>query len=163
MNYAALVISTIVLVSCTSKTKKTPMAEDNISLEQSAPVRKVEQGQYKVEKGDTYMWIAYKIYGDYKRWREMERNNPDKKRNKLRVGDFVNYEMPAKEFNWRETGIAYRIKKDDGLAKISQKVYGTPTLWRRIWLNNRRMIPNPNLMYTGFTLFYRSKAQLTLN
>ena len=139
------------------------MAEDNISLGQSAPERKVEQGQYKIEKGDTYMWIAYKLYGDYTRWREIERNNPDKERNKLRIGEFVNYKMPEKEFDWRETGIAYRIKKGDGLSKISKKVYGTPTLWRRIWLNNRRMISDPNLIYTGFTIFYRSKTQLTLN
>ncbi len=150
-------------MSCASKTKNTTMAEDNISLEQSAPVRKVELGKYKIEKGDTYMWISYKLYGDYKRWREIEQNNPNKKRNKLRVGELVNYEIPDEKFDWRETGIAYRIKNGDGLSKISKKVYGTPTLWRRIWLNNRRMISDPNLIYTGFTIFYRSKSQLTLN
>lgn len=43
----------------------------------------------------------------------------------------------------------YTVKKGDTLAKISMKVYGDPSEWRRIYNANRSRIKNPNLIHVG--------------
>lgn len=66
---------------------------------------------------------------------------------------------------------AYLVVEGDNLRKISEKIYGTPDLWKLIWKANKKSvanadefferfkkkITNPELIYPGQKLFIPSK------
>ncbi|MBF0312858.1 MAG: LysM peptidoglycan-binding domain-containing protein [Oligoflexia bacterium] len=112
--------------------------------------------RYTVEQGDTLMWIAFKLYGDYQKWRTLAKLNKHllAADNSVAPGATLTYTQPEKEFAWKPDGDPYLIKLHDTLGKISRKVYETPKHWKKIWNNNRTMIKNPNLIFAGFTLYY---------
>ncbi len=112
-------------------------------------------GTYTVEKNETLMWIAFKIYGDYSKWREIKDLNSDViKGQTVIAGTTIKYSTPSEEFVYNPKGNPFLIKKEDTLGTISQDVYNTPKHWKYIWDNNKRMIKNPNLIFAGFTLYY---------
>lgn len=113
-----------------------------------------EMGQYTVEKNDTLMFVAFKIYGDYGKWKELSRLNPDLAVTDLKEGDVLKYNIPAERFEWNPQGNPYLIKRNQTLGIISNEVYGVPKRWRDIYNNNRPMIKDPNLIFAGFTLYY---------
>jgi len=110
-------------------------------------------GTYKVEKGETLMMIAFKIYGDYGKWRELAKLNPQAK-NAVSSGMALQFMAPAEKFVWNPAGEPYLIKKGDTLGIIAGEKYGTPAKWKKIWDNNKPLIKNPNLIFAGFTLYY---------
>ena len=107
---------------------------------------------YTVKKGETLMWIAYKLYGDYKRWRELESQNQAVLSNGLKEGIQLAYK--EENFQMETNGTPYLIMPRDTLGTISKDKYGSSRKWKDIWQNNRRMITNPNLIFAGFTLYY---------
>ena len=109
---------------------------------------------YTVEKNDTLMWIAFKVYGDYRMWKKIVMANPGLSASTLKSGMTIKYNTPSKKFNWQPSGNPYLILSGDTLGLISNKVYGTQKRWKSIWDNNRPMIRNPNLIFAGFTLYY---------
>jgi nucleoid-associated protein YgaU len=116
-----------------------------------------EARTYTVEKNDTLMLIAFKIYGDYGKWREiLKANKKTLKGNykRLKKGMTLTYYSDGDMFEWNPGGIPYPIKWGDTLGIISNKVYGTPKKWRGIWRHNKPMIKDPNKIYAGFTLYY---------
>ena len=113
---------------------------------------------YKVQKGETLMQIAFKIYGDIDMWRELKKMNKDvlaRANSTLRTNMDLKYAQPENEFVWNPEGKAYMIKNGDTLALISNNVYQTPRKWKKIWNNNKVMIKNPNHIYAGFTIYYK--------
>ena len=112
-------------------------------------------GQYKVKKGETLMLIAFKVYGDYGKWKSIAAQNPQLKGKGLRAGTHLKYDMPTQEFSWQPVGLAHLIKSGETLGKISKSKYGTSKKWKNIWNNNRPLIKNPNLIFAGFTLYYK--------
>ena len=112
----------------------------------------VSGGTYTVKKGETLMWIAFKIYGDYSKWSDLSRENGNVV--SLREGQVLNYTEPANQFNWNPRGNPHTIARGETLGIISNDKYGTPSKWRSIYENNRPMIKNPNLIFAGFTLYY---------
>jgi nucleoid-associated protein YgaU len=115
---------------------------------------------YKVKKGDTLMWISFKLYGDHQRWREILKRNPILNQNRLTVGDELEYETPSPKFVRIKNGSPYRIIRGDTLGKISKKLYGTNQKWRGLWNNNLQMIQDPNIIFAGFTIFYPNVKEL---
>ena len=110
---------------------------------------------YTVEKNETLMWIAFKIYGDYSKWKDIRAMNTDKIRGQTVIaGTQINYTVPDEEFQYNPKGNPYLIKQEDTLGTISTDVYGTGKHWKYIWDNNKVMIKNPNLIFAGFTLYY---------
>ena len=111
---------------------------------------------YEVQAGDTLMLIAFKIYGDYLKWRSIaELNNGTLAGNyNLEKGMKLKYESPASRFDWNPAGDPYLITRGDTLGKISNKVYNTPKHWQDLWENNKPMIKSPSLIFAGFTLYY---------
>lgn len=140
-----------------------PLAVDNASgvmsgeqPNQPSAIAAIDNGGevqvYNVEKGDTYMFVAFKLYGDYRLWKKISKLNGGKKM--LSAGDKLKY-YPLKEpFEWTPTGDPYLIQRGDTLGLISKGLYGTPSKWKALWENNRTMIHNPNLIFAGFTLYY---------
>jgi nucleoid-associated protein YgaU len=124
----------------------------------SAPVIQDVGGlaQYTVQKNDTLMLIAFKLYGDYDRWREIARENSQalQNGNQIKEGTVLNYTRPMQEFVWSPEGNPYLIKKGDTLGHISSDVYGTSRKWQSIWDNNKPLIKDPNKIFVGFTIYY---------
>lgn len=135
---------------------------DEVKREVAAmPISINEDGEfqvYEVKKNETLMWIAFKLYGDYRKWKELANwNGTHFASGALRAGTEIKYKSSS--FVWRPKGNPYLIERGDYLSKISKKVYGTPMEWKRIWENNRPMIRYPDLIFAGFTLYYVPKEE----
>ncbi len=112
--------------------------------------------EYKVQKNETLMMIAFKLYGDYGWWKKLAGWNSDKLKGGqiVRVGQTLKYMAPSEEFVWNPQGLPYLIRTGDTLGLISKSVYQTPKKWKLIWENNRPLIKNANLIFAGFTIYY---------
>ena len=112
--------------------------------------------EYTVQKNETLMMVAFKIYGDYGWWKKLAGWNTAKLINGqiVRAGTKLKYMAPSEEFVWNPQGLPYLIRTGDNLGVISKSVYQTPKKWKLIWENNRPLIKNPNLIFAGFTLYY---------
>lgn len=141
-----------------------PVVEETaviIAPEETAPVVStvVEAGtqkQYTVQKNETLMLIAFKLYGDYEKWKELANYNSDKLNGTTHVkeGMVLNYPAPAEEFVWNPEGLPYLIRTGDTLGIISNNVYQTSKKWKLLWHNNRPLIKDPNKIFAGFTIYY---------
>ncbi len=110
---------------------------------------------YKVKKGETLMQIAFKLYGDISKWKDLKSMNAGIGSNTaLRANTELKYRAPATPFVWNPAGSPYLIKNGETLGTISNSVYSTPKKWKAIWENNKPLIKNPNVIYAGFTLYY---------
>lgn len=112
-----------------------------------------EMAEYHVKAGETYMQIAFKLYGDVSKWKDIKTLNPQVKEVHLRAGTKLKYERPAQEFVWQPTGTPYLIKTGDTLGTISNSFYQTTAKWKELWQHNKKLITNPNRIYAGFTMF----------
>ncbi|MBP9674463.1 MAG: LysM peptidoglycan-binding domain-containing protein [Bacteriovoracaceae bacterium] len=140
--------STQETVTTTTETTAIEEAKTNLSQDGVA--------YYTVQKNETLMMVAFKIYGDYTKWREISALNtnqlPDG--HSLREGMQLAYHTAGSGFSWSPQGNPYLIKWHDTLGTISHDVYQTKKRWRDLWNNNRPLIRDPNKIYAGFTLFY---------
>lgn len=114
---------------------------------------------YKVEKGDTLLWIAYKLYGDHLKWREIWNMNENLDYRNLKIGQKIYYKNPKTTFKWMRAGIKHHIKNGETLSKISYQYYQDYNNWNRIVRNNQPLINNPNLIFAGFQIFIPPKDQ----
>jgi len=113
---------------------------------------------YHVQKNDTLMLVSFKLYGDYRRWKEIYKNNKETIPSDLDLSHVKSlYFLPISKTLFLPEGKPYLIKKGDSLSLISGKVYGDWNRWQEIWKNNETQIKKPNLIFAGFTLFYPSK------
>ncbi len=125
------------------------------------PVSAGEDAEYVVQKNETLMMIAFKLYGDYGKWRELSnRNNSIIKNGQLTPGMRLSYARPAVEFTWDPQGNPYLIRTGDTLGGISGQVYGTTRKWKSIWDNNRPLIKDPNRIFAGFTLYWQELGKV---
>lgn len=112
--------------------------------------------EYTVQKNETLMLIAFKLYGDYERWKELANVNRSALKGSTGIseGMVIKYNAPAEEFVWNPQGLPYLIRTGDTLSHISKNVYTTAKKWKLIWDNNRPLIKDPNKIYSGFTIYY---------
>lgn len=106
---------------------------------------------YHLQKNETLMMAAFKIYGDYRKWKDLRAWNKGKK---IGEGAALKYYVPTQPFGWVPSGIPYLVKTGDTLQLISRDKYGTVKKWKSIYENNRPLIRDPNLIFAGFTLYY---------
>lgn len=111
---------------------------------------------YTVQKNETLMLIAFKLYGDYEQWKQLASQNRDALNGSTNVkeGMVLKYVAPAEEFVWNPQGLPYLIRTGDTLGGISKQVYSTLNKWKLIWDNNRPLIKDPNRIFAGFTIYY---------
>lgn len=112
-----------------------------------------ELNTYTVQKNETLMLIAFKIYGDYSKWKELAQLNSGVNIYKLKEGQTIQYYAPVNEFVWSPVGNPYLIKSGDTLGTISNDTYGTNKYWKDIWSNNKPLIKDPNKIFVGFTIY----------
>jgi nucleoid-associated protein YgaU len=124
--------------------------------EKSEPAGSGQMERYTVKSGDTLMKIAFHIYGDVDRWKELQELNEGvlKGKHVLRKGMQLRYEAPLEPFNANEHAKAYEIKKGDTLAGIADEVYGRSAKYKKLQGYNRQLIKNPNRIFAGFTIYY---------
>lgn len=122
------------------------------------------EGEYTVQKNETLMMIAFKLYGDYDKWRDLSARNAGKLKNGLVLaGTKIKYGMPSQSFEWNPQGNPYLIRTGDTLGGISGSVYGTVKKWKNIWENNRPLIKDPNRIFAGFTLYWLEQGKVASN
>ncbi len=124
--------------------------------EDSEPVLSFSEGfeQYQVQSGDTLMMIGFKLFGDYRYWRELKAWN-NIKSGDLKKGMVIKYKpLNDGKFVWRPNGLPHLVKKGEYLGSISYDKYGTSKKWKQIFDNNRPLLRNPNLIFAGFTIYY---------
>lgn len=146
-----------------------PLVQES-SLENASPaVMAASEGgsmkQYRVQKNETLMMIAFKLYGDYSRWKDIASQNRETLHGgmNLKEGMMLNYTAPAEEFVWNPQGNPYLIKTGDTLSLISKEVYATTNKWKLLWENNRPLIKDPNKIYAGFTIYYLENGREVAN
>ncbi len=164
-----------------AETREEPSSEEHFKLSESKPVEHEEKIEpvmiqpskhevmvsdteidwinYKVKKGDTLMQIAFKLYGDVGRWKEIQANNASKLKSQPHLNSHMTLKVrkPEREFVWQPEGLPYLIQKNDTLGIVSNNVYSTPKFWKEIWKNNEPLIKNPNVIFAGFTIYYKEK------
>lgn len=118
-----------------------------------------EESTYTVKSGETLMLIAFNLYGDYRKWKDIKSLN-GLSSNNISEGMTLKYKRPDTDFSWNPQGLPYLIKRGDTLGKISNEKYGTPKKWSLIYDNNKPLIKDPNLIFAGFTLYYISERDL---
>jgi nucleoid-associated protein YgaU len=131
-------------------------ADDSMDMAPSkVEITAGEEGTYKVARNETLMMIAFKIYGDYERWRELAKLNSDTLNGSYTINSGMNlrYNMPSETFSWNPDGNPYLIKVGDTLGTISTDTYGKNKFWKNIWDNNKPLIKNPNRIFAGFTIY----------
>ncbi|EPZ52357.1 LysM domain protein [Bacteriovorax sp. BAL6_X] len=114
----------------------------------------IDYDLYVVQKFDTTMKIAFYLYKDIRRWKEIRDLNGTVD---LHVGQTIKVPRIPENIKYiRPEGEPYLIKKDDTLGKISQYVYeGNSRFWINIWDNNKEIIDDYDLIFPGFTLYYK--------
>lgn len=112
---------------------------------------------YVVQKFDTAMKIAFYLYKDIRKWKEIRSLNGTID---MHVGQTIKVPRIPKDLKYvRPEGEPYLIKKDDTLGKVSQDVYeGNSRFWINIWDNNKEIIDDYDLVFPGFTLYYKDFA-----
>lgn len=119
------------------------------------------EGEYTVQKNETLMLIAFKLYGDYGMWRNLASKNPEAmKSGMLPAGAKLKYNLPSQAFDWSPQGNPYLIRTGDTLGGISGSVYGTVKKWKSIWDNNKPLIKDPNRIFAGFTLYWLDQEKV---
>lgn len=124
---------------------------------------KIVTKSYTVKDNETLMIVAFKLYGDFNRWREIAELNGLRKYHALQTGSTINYldyESSGSRPAWSPEGNPYLVKRGDTLQRISDHVYKTTKLWKDIWYNNRPLIKDPDQIYAGFTIYYMPLNQL---
>lgn len=114
--------------------------------------------EYVVQKGDTLMMIAFKIYGDYGMWKEIKKLNHNVQH--ISEGMVLSYHLPSAPFGWEPVGIPYLIKRGDTLGTISFDLYRTSKKWHSLYEHNKPLIKDPNLIFAGFTIYYQAERDL---
>lgn len=116
---------------------------------------------YTVKSGDTLMKIAFTIYGDIDRWKDLQEWNSGKikKAAALRRGMKLKYEAPMSAFEPEQHAHTYTIKKGDTLANIADEVYGRKMKYKKLQNYNSKLIRNPNRIFAGFTIYYDITAK----
>jgi nucleoid-associated protein YgaU len=136
--------------------------EDSLTMAE-APLEREEvaQSEYIIQRNDTLMLAAWKIYGDTSRWRELESLNQEKLHNgQIWIGEKLVFNRPESEFVWSPEGSPYVIQGGDTLGVVSNNVYESPKHWKAIWFNNRDLVRNPDLIFAGFTLYYKDLKEV---
>lgn len=129
-------------------------------------VSSMEDGQgeidyYQVEKHDTLMMIAFKIYGDINKWKDLMALNDEKLKNGFPMaGQMLVYRKPAQRFEYSPEGNPYLVLHGDTLTLISHKIYERASWWVHIYENNQPLIKNPDEIYAGFTIYTPNKEDI---
>ncbi len=122
---------------------------------------------HKVRNGETLSSIAKKYYGSANWWQHISNANNRLDPYRLREGQIIRVPKTPPLKASRESAsdgrtkggrkhpglpVNYTIRKNDTLAGISHRYYGTENRWREIYLANKDKIADPNVLKPGVRL-----------
>ena len=113
-----------------------------------------EFSHYTSQQGETLMLVAFNLYGDYRKWKELKEWNAGTNLSNLTPGTVIRYKAPSEKFVWRPSGMPHIVRRGETLGSISDDKYGTVKRWTDIYKNNQPLIRDPNLIFAGFTIYY---------
>jgi len=117
-------------------------------------------GIYQVSKdGETPRMIAFKLYADPLKARDLIKMNPELKHDEqsLKGDSLVFYVVPEVANIFRKDGIPYNVIKNDWITKISKEIFNDMKKWIKIWRNNDVFTRNPHLIKVGDLLYWYPK------
>ena len=100
------------------------------------------------------MLIAFEIYGNYLKWKDLRDMNSLHDMRGLKEGMVLKYKKPRSQFSWKPQGLPHLVREGETLGSISLDKYKTTQKWRLIYENNKPLIKDYNLIFAGFTLYY---------
>ncbi len=138
-----------------SATEDTGATADYGATAASTDTSGIGDASYNVQSNETLMLIAFKLYGDYGRWKEIASLNQDKLNGSTLIspGMTLRYNTQGANFNWSPNGREHIVKSGDTLSLISNHYYATIHKWKMIWENNKPLIKDPNKIFVGFTIY----------
>lgn len=130
-------------------------ASSDASMPATTDTSGIGDGEYVVKSNETMMLIAFNLYGDYSRWKEIASLNQDQLKGSTMIspGMRLRINNSGSGFNWSRDGKDYTIVRGDTLSLISNRFYGTLFKWKKIWENNKPLIKDPNKIFVGFTIY----------
>ncbi len=133
-------------------------AEENAP--DSVAVSEGEMANYRVRHGDTLMKIAFSLYGDLTKWRDLRTWNADTvgDGNNISPGMLLKYVYQG-NFVRQQLDYSYLIRRGDTLGGIAKQLYGEVMKYKTLQRYNPRLIRDPNRIYAGFTLYYNLTPQ----
>lgn len=133
----------------------TSSLESSASAAATSDTSGIGDATYTVQSNETLMLIAFKLYGDYGKWKEIASLNQDKLNGSTLIssGMQLRYNTQGANFNWSPSGKEHIVKSGDTLSLISNHYYATIHKWRQIWENNKPLIKDPNKIFVGFTIY----------
>ena len=114
-------------------------------------------GIYETPKyGETPRLIAFKLYGDPLKARDLIKMNPELKHEEQPLDGkiFVFYVIPEVTKIYRKDGIPFNVVKKDWITKISKEIYHDMVKWIDIWKQNVYYVKNPHLIMVGDLLYW---------
>lgn len=119
-----------------------------------------EMKTYTVQRGDTLMKIAFFLYGDIDRWKDLRSWNKGAiaRVSQLEPGTQIKYADEG-EFVLQKHDYSYKIQNGDTLGGIAKNIYGKTSKWRKLQQYNSRLIKDPNRIFAGFSLYYDITAE----
>lgn len=120
---------------------------------------------YIVQKGDTLVKIAARIYGDPNRWTEIANFTGLANPRLIYPGDVVYYQLTeqSKPFAAAYASVTrseVEIMEGDTLSSIASRVLGSPSNWKLIWRQNDT-IDNPDRLAAGTKIYYVEPGSLS--
>lgn len=130
--------------------------------------------RYRVEKGDTYSTIAFKVLGDRNLWKQIADANKDVRPERLAVG--MEILVPARpeatvtkapvpepappllaasaatSDKAKKDARVYVTRKGDTLYGIAKRELNDPSKWKSIYEMNRRVLPSEKVVPVGLAL-----------
>lgn len=129
---------------------------------------------HTVKAGDTLASIAKLYYGSESKWKIIQEANKEKvpDETKLRIGvkltipplkDQKSGTLPATVSTSDQSAgttakRTHTVAADETLSSISEKYYGSPNEWQRIYQANRSILSNPNRLQRGMVLVIPPKS-----
>ena len=119
---------------------------------------------YIVQKGDSLVKIATRIYGNPTKWTEIASFTGLANPKLIYPGDVVYYQLTDQTLAFAsayETLPRSEIQIMDGdtLSSIAGRVLGNPENWKTIWRHNDN-ISNPDKLTAGTTIYYVDPGML---
>lgn len=122
---------------------------------------------YTVRRGDTLWGIARRLTGDGSNWPQLLSDHNRAVGRGLgssRITDpalilpgqkIYVPKSPATDFN----AIEYHVAKGESLSGIALRIYGNAEMWRVIYQDNARQLPNPDLIQPGQILILKPRQR----
>jgi len=156
----AIIVVIIGLLVANFITKRNAKIDGGIKTEEAAQIESTDEAKpgqdYKVAAGDSLSKISEKSYGSMDFWPAIAAANKISNPNLVYADTTI--KIPAKEeaekISVDMKATTYQVQEGDTLFKISGKMYGDGSQWRRLDSANKvGRLPNGNpLIFTGSTI-----------